>query len=177
MGWSDYRIDLGCLVAGEAARTDVQAPGGERLVEEGEVMDATRVAAVRDACGGYFLAPAAWTNVDREDTEAVVAQFGRRPEAKGGPQRVHARSSLCVTAQITFGDTDDRRTVRVTACDISRGGFGFVLDGFVHPGTRVEGEIGPARHGVRAIVRSCTHLQGMRHRVGVEFIRSQSEAA
>ncbi len=57
-------------------------------------------------------------------------------------------------------------------CDLSAQGFSFLYDGFVYPGTIVytRFESLPGRPLMKGIVRHCTHVDGRRHRVGVEFV-------
>jgi len=69
------------------------------------------------------------------------------------------------------------RTIEVTTNDISAGGFSFVYHQFIHFGTKVRAhfESVPGRPNLDGVVRSCAHLGGMNHRVGVQFTSSQKD--
>lgn len=104
---------------------------------------------------------------------------GRRP----GPIRRRARYRCRVRVELTLiepsGVFESRRTATVTTCDVSVDGFSFLWDGFVHPGTAVQARFGslPNHPVLTAVVRYCTHVEGRRHRVGVEFVARTTDAA
>ncbi len=81
--------------------------------------------------------------------------------------------------EITDADGSSRRTMSVRTLNLSSGGFAFLMRQFVHPGSRVLAEFKalPGKPVVEAIVRSCTPLGGMEHRVGVQFIGEPARPA
>lgn len=62
--------------------------------------------------------------------------------------------------------------------DIGRGGFAFIHTQLVHPGTKVRAKLTLLPHQPTVVgeVRNCTHLEGQKHRVGVEFAEKLEDA-
>ncbi len=68
-----------------------------------------------------------------------------------------------------------RNEIRVETCDLSRGGFSFFYPQYVPPGTWIECEVELKGQTVMIVgqVRDCYHVDGVRHRVGVQFSKIQ----
>ena len=116
--------------------------------------------------------------------EELVHMLRRRGEGRRpGPIRRRARYRCRVRVELTLiersGVLDSRRTATVITCDVSVDGFSFLWDGFVHPGSTVQArfESLPNHPVLTAVVRYCTHVEGRRHRVGVEFVARTTDAA
>lgn len=99
-----------------------------------------------------------------------------------GPVRRRARYRCRVRVEVTLIEQtsvgSSSRAATVTTGDVSVDGFSFLWDGFVHPGTAVQARFGslPDHPVLTAVVRSCTHVEGRRHRVGVEFVARTTDA-
>ena len=63
------------------------------------------------------------------------------------------------------------RTIRVATNNVSSGGFAFIFDANIEPGevVRAQFETLPGKPCITGVVRSCVHLCGTQHRIGVEF--------
>ena len=63
------------------------------------------------------------------------------------------------------------RTIRAATNNVSSGGYAFIFDSFVEPGStvRAQFETLPGKPCITGVVRSCVHLCGTQHRIGVEF--------
>jgi hypothetical protein len=63
------------------------------------------------------------------------------------------------------------RTIRVATNNVSAGGFAFIFDANVEPGATVRAQFDslPGKPCITGTVRSCVHLCGTQHRIGVEF--------
>jgi hypothetical protein len=63
------------------------------------------------------------------------------------------------------------RTIRVATNNVSSGGYAFIFDAYVEPGASVRAQFEslPGKPCVTGEVRSCVHLCGTQHRIGVEF--------
>lgn len=116
-------------------------------------------------------------NTWRPSPEELVHTLRRRAEGRRpGPLRRRARYRCRVRVAVTFVELglEGRRTREavVTTCDVSVNGFSFMWDGYIHPGSAVQARFKslPNRPLLTAKVRCCTHVEGCRHRVGVEFV-------
>lgn len=100
--------------------------------------------------------------------------------ATGAELRQQARHvwNTVLRLEITDADGSRRREVDVRTLNLSAGGFAFLMRQFVHPGSRVLAEFKAlaGKPVVEAVVRSCTPLGGMEHRVGVQFIGDATQA-
>ena len=69
------------------------------------------------------------------------------------------------------------RTLSAMTIDLSAGGMAFESESYVHPGTTLVARFEKLANqpSVRGVVRSCIHLGGRRHRIGVEFIFTQEQ--
>jgi len=99
--------------------------------------------------------------------------FRRAEEPHDVPdERSSERHAWVTDLTITISDTSKiPRSLIVTSREISRGGFSFMFRQFIAPGTRVGVRINklPARGVLHGVVRSCVHVGGIHHRIGVQF--------
>lgn len=103
----------------------------------------------------------------------------QRRSGKAQRLRTHPRYHWHSRVPIVLEDPSpnglrSRRAALVHTVDLSTNGFAFEFDQYVHPGTIIYAAFhvlkrNPQRRGV---VRSCVHVNGIRHRVGVEFRNS-----
>jgi hypothetical protein len=121
---------------------------------------------------------AAAGSIDRLRVDKVVGDvFGRL--GHGSPVRCQRREArklwrtdIKVEIEPPDGAMAPRRHVEVQTMDISRNGCSFLFRQFVAVGSRVHMilEMLPAKPTLVGEVRNCRLLEGMMHRVGVEFI-------
>lgn len=106
---------------------------------------------------------------------SLVSQARPRP-ATAKERRQHQRVELAPgtswTVGIVLADSSIRQ-LKVSAVDVSRGGAGFLADGFVHIGTRCAVALRD-RAGKPFVkqgeVARCEHHAGMTHLIGVRFL-------
>lgn len=106
--------------------------------------------------------------------EALYLRHGRedpvRDERRQPRMPWQARLTLWVKDRRDSWDTP--RVLTVITCDISRGGFSFLYDQFLHTETVACTQFDslPGRPIVTGVVANCVHLGGRQHRVGVRFV-------
>ena len=63
------------------------------------------------------------------------------------------------------------RTIRAATSNISAGGFAFIFDTLISPGATVRAQFDslPGKPQIAGLVRSCVHICGTQHRIGVEY--------
>ena len=63
------------------------------------------------------------------------------------------------------------RTIRVATNNVSAGGYAFIFDANVPAGATVRAQFEslPGKPCISGVVRSCVHLCGTQHRIGIEF--------
>ena len=117
-----------------------------------------------------------------EAAQSVVEQTrrqedkGQSPAEKGQGtrnQRTAERQPFVTQLTILITDPNGKpRTLNVASHDISTGGFSFIHKQFVYQNTRVQVhfESLPGNPTLEGVVRSCIHVGGMHHRVGVQFV-------
>jgi hypothetical protein len=120
------------------------------------------------------------TRADAADVvDALAYQQGdARRKLKG---RRHVRRSWVTTIDIQIEERSTvgshTRELRVTTCDVSRGGFSFTHGHLIHPGSRVRVRFDclPGAPVLTGTVRHCRHVRGTEHHVGVEFDQCRAE--
>lgn len=189
------RIEPEELPLGEPLRGALRDRVGHVLVPQGRIFTAATLTALRQRAqlgvyigGDWFRsdAPSASPTpvapcLDRPPEElndpAVVAATLRalRGEHASLAPRRHRRHTWKVKLrleleEITVGGRR-KRALTVTSSDISVQGFSFHHRNFIHPGTLVRARVEslPDRPVLAGVVRNCVHLEGSRHRIGVEF--------
>lgn len=105
----------------------------------------------------------------------VYSALQAQHKAEGGnSRRKHERHSWSVPLRITVTspETNHERTLNVVSHDISKGGFSFVADHYIHPESQVTTTFNslPNKPVIAGTVRSCFLADGMSHRVGVQFV-------
>jgi hypothetical protein len=94
-------------------------------------------------------------------------------------QRRHPRNEWIARLTIWVKDCHDTwdtpRELKVMTRDLSRGGFSFIYDQFLHEGTVIRTQFDPLpdRPILIGVVANCRHLNGRQHRVGVQFVESE----
>jgi hypothetical protein len=120
------------------------------------------------------------TSVDSAPSTAsvdeVLAQLYERHGRKGGlpNERSSERFAWVTSLVLVIIDPQGKpRTLEVVTHDISSGGFSFVYRQFLHAGSKVVAEftVLPNRPRLEGVVRNCSHVGGINHRIGVQFIR------
>jgi len=132
-------------------------------------------------CPAKSGSPSSWTPTASE----LIEVLRRRHESRQDAPRVRRhqrqvwRARLSLTMLAGGALELQGRPVKVSTCDLSAQGFSFLYDAFVYPGTIVytRFESLPGRPLMKGIVRHCTHVEGRRHRVGVEFVPLDADAA
>ncbi|MGI9014127.1 MAG: PilZ domain-containing protein [Phycisphaerales bacterium] len=104
----------------------------------------------------------------------LLEQIHRRAGSRGHGgtcERKHERKAWAVPLEIAVIESGIERRLKVITHDVSLGGFAFVADSYIHIGVVVAACFTDLRDKptMSGIVRSCEHLQGVKHRVGVEF--------
>lgn len=184
MRGTKHTVSVMALVEGEAALSDVFTSGGRKVLAAGATLDKDAIAWVRRLCGKSFVAPVPWpmptpkTKAPPAKTDAAFDSIRKGYAKREGGDRQHDRSPWCASARVTLREPGAGvRTLTVTTCDVSRGGFAFLAEAFVHVGTEVEAVLENRPETVlRGVVRSCAHVEGVRHRVGVQFSEKRAAA-
>lgn len=106
-----------------------------------------------------------------------VLDLRRNPAARQGKRlRRHERREWQVPLVLLVEESScgeaARVEIRVTTRDISAGGFGFVCQRYLHPGTVLHARLAmlAGQPIMKAVVRNCVHVSGRAHRVGAEFV-------
>ena len=184
-GSKTRRMSIAELSKGKPLPSNIYDDDGNCVVKAGQVVDSELLEMLARRLGSYI-------NVGSDDSSDADAPTGCRRGSdvydellakydNNGKRedRQHARHSWCVPLSVQVKDpgTGATRTLDVTSHDISKGGFSFVTTNFIHVGSRISTtfESLPAKPLVRGIVRSCRHVDGTRHRIGVQFFERQSE--
>ena len=156
---------------------------GRLLVAKGCMLDYETLEKLMIVNGGAreFVLGHDWPQPEENkeaDTDELIQELEGRlePVEDQHEKRTHERHKWQVVLTIDLEErTDDslaRRRIKATTVDISRGGFGFVFESFVHPGATVITTFKTVKGSpmVRGIVRHCICLGGRKHRVGVQFV-------
>ena len=114
----------------------------------------------------------------RQIFEELHKRFGR-----GGPVPNERQAErLPWVTDLTLRVEDPGRTARelkVASHDISRGGFSFVYQQFLHCGTKIRTYFDalPNRPTIQGVVQYCVDIGDGRHRIGVVFVQDSSPKA
>ena len=158
------------LPVGKIVVDEIRDAGGGVLVDSGVVLDGTMITLLPNVV--YFS-----ERDNKQSAEDVVDEVFRRL-GRGAPvanQRRHQRRSwsatITVTIEQTCNESVSRRAEQVKTHDISRNGFSFIYRQYIPVGAKVNAEFVmlPDQPVLKATVRSCTHIGGRDHRIGVEF--------
>ena len=181
--WTDSlrRVSIHDLNVGIPLPADLRDHAGNVLVRQGQVLDQNQL---RQLGRRVLYVGPDWPSesADRqpeEDTPEEVIQAladQRGQEITTQERRKQARHDWDVKLSLEIEEEDQwqavsRRTIEVITKDLSTGGFAFIHSQFIHPGSRVRArfDVLPHRPILSGVVRSCVKIEGVRHRVGVEF--------
>ncbi len=181
------QIDPDELVVGKPLPGHIRDAAGRVLIRKGQVVTAEHLQQLAERGSRGLYGGSDWepdppaagegtpvTLTAEELMEALKRKHGLRADEHRGrrhPRHVW-RCQLRVVVQECSDGLVQRREVVVETCDVSSSGFAFVSRQFVHVGTIVYPHFDclPNRPLMKGIVRYCHHLEGQRHRVGVEFM-------
>ncbi len=181
-------------VPGEMLRVGKPVPGtifderGHVLLRAGTPLSAAQLKALK--CRGLtrlFVGPD-WPDAEGRSTiesarslEAILdrAAAAKKKRYCRRHERRACRMPITVELEESHPIGSMARTMNVTTIDLSAGGMAFESEGYIHPGTGLISTFDKlaGRPRIRGVVRSCTHVGGRVHRIGVEFIflRSSTE--
>lgn len=115
------------------------------------------------------------TGASRAAQELIAVLRRRVPRASNGTGRRYRRhpwrAQLSLLVQEPATGWQPPRSLVVSTCDLSRGGFGFLTADYIPPGTIILARFEnlPGHPCVQTCVRHCSALAARLHRVGVEF--------
>ena len=129
-----------------------------------------------------IIAPAVppWAAGGLADEQQIALEQLRKEIAKSSGhrnKRTAERQPWVTQLNLLIADPLGKaRALNVSSHDISTGGFSFIYKQFVHINTkvRVQFESLAGRPTLNGVVRSCIHVGGMHHRVGVQFATPSS---
>ena len=173
------------LVAGRKLPGPIHDRTGLVVAQKGELLTPQRLGELRAVVGGLFVDPE-WDAAQRAQEAAhegiapdeLLEALKRRQRPRGAepPGRRNARFEWCVQTQVVLREIEqghrECRAIQVETCDVSSGGFGFLCQQFVNPGTVVYVRFKKLPHEpvMKGVVRHCILIEGRRHRVGVQFL-------
>ena len=180
------RIRVSELNTGEVLPGHVRDSAGRILIRAGQIMTAEHLDTLRERTAGIIYVGLDWPREpvasERNDVtpEEVLDALRQRRSTKGSKKiRKHERHAWCVSLTLELQESHmegvRRRQVAVTTHDISAGGFAFIFNQFIHPGTTIRAhfEALPNKPQLSGVVCNCVHLSGNQHRVGVQITRSE----
>ena len=175
-------IDISRLEIGAMLESDLFDAVGRTVVRGGQTLDRALLDRVRRICGyTVYVHPSfasqftggAGTSSPQEILDALEAQHGGTISHE---RREHERFTWCVPLELEIeessGNCVTQRSLDVVTYDISRGGFAFLVRGYIHSGSLIRASF-PSLEGsprVDGIVRNCRYFGDNQHRVGVEFV-------
>ena len=110
---------------------------------------------------------------DATSIEILAAIEKHQAARKGAEARKQPRQFVCIAAVLEIQDSPGGpvRFASVATNNFSEGGFGFILDAHLRPGTmvRTRFETLQGKPTISGVVRSSVRICGTQHRIGVEF--------
>ena len=109
--------------------------------------------------------------------QQLGSKFGQKDEQHD--QRQSERHPWTVHLTVIIEDPAGKpRTLEIVTHDISAGGFSFIYRQFMHLGTKVRVQVVSleGRPTLDGVIRNCTYLGGMNHRIGVQFVTAKEGA-
>ena len=178
-------IHISALMVGEPLPGSLYDERGRLLVTKGRTIDERmlhQLTLLNDGVRDFTLGQD-WPRHRPDAPEADPVEVLHQLEDQLGPadveneKRAHTRHEwrmmLGIDLREQVGNMSFRRQIRASTTDISQGGFGFVFENYMYPGTVVmtcfESLAGTPI--LRGVVRYCEWVSGMQHRVGVQFGR------
>lgn len=106
--------------------------------------------------------------------EAILLAIQKSSRSRNPAEHRQAtRYHYCVPMTLYIDDPRARgtRIVRAASSNISSGGFAFIFDAALSPGSTVRAQFDslPGKPQIAGLVRSCIHICGTQHRIGVEY--------
>lgn len=180
------RLNRDELTVGRVLPGAIRDRAGRVLVRCGEKLSAEVLGRLEERCALAVYAGADWSESQKraqpaqasQNASEIVDALRRRRRSPGteGHTRRQQRHRWRVRLRMTIQECSEGliqyRHIEVETSDLSPGGFAFICQQFLHVGTVVYPRFVslPNRPVVKGIVRNCAHLDGRRHRVGVEFL-------
>jgi hypothetical protein len=116
--------------------------------------------------------PASGVNADAI-LRAIQSSSRNRGNVGGSEHRQATRYHYCVPMTLHIDDPRKAgtRVIRAASSNISTGGFAFIFDAAISPGSTVRAQFDslPGKPQIAGLVRSCLHICGTQHRIGVEY--------
>lgn len=116
--------------------------------------------------------PATSVNADAI-LRAIQSSSRNRNNVGGSEHRQATRYHYCVPMTLHIDDPRKAgtRVIRAASSNISTGGFAFIFDAAISPGSTVRAQFDslPGKPQIAGLVRSCLHICGTQHRIGVEY--------
>ncbi len=118
--------------------------------------------------------PGAPINASQAVAEAILLAIQKSSRSRNPAEHRQAtRYHYCVPMTLYIDDPRARgtRIVRAASSNISSGGFAFIFDAALSPGSTVRAQFDslPGKPQIAGLVRSCVHICGTQHRIGVEY--------
>ncbi len=104
---------------------------------------------------------------------ALIEVLRRQPPPRGGSRLRQHERIRCAVPSTVFIDTPGTTAppLKVITDDVSAGGFAFVCERHLAIGTPIRIQFGALESPpLQAVVRHCTSIDGVRHRVGARLI-------
>jgi hypothetical protein len=107
--------------------------------------------------------------------EGILKAIQTGSRRNGGPSEVReaTRFHYCVPMTLHIDDPKraGTRVIRAATSNVSTGGFAFIFDAAVSPGSTVRAQFDslPGKPEIAGVVRSCVYICGTQHRIGVEY--------
>lgn len=130
------------------------------------------VAANSSKSGGAGDAPS--VSPSQSVADAILSAIQKSSRTRNPAEHRQAtRYHYCVPMTLYIDDPRARgtRIVRAASSNISNGGFAFIFDAALSPGSTVRAQFDslPGKPQIAGLVRSCVHICGTQHRIGVEY--------
>ena len=134
---------------------------------------APRVAAASEG-DATFLVKGSPNPSTADLAEAILRAIQNAARARGPSEnRESTRYHYCVPLTLHIDDPrkPGTRVIRAASSNLSIGGFAFIFDAAISNGSTVRAQFDslPGKPQIGGLVRSCVHICGTQHRIGVEY--------
>ena len=173
------KIDLRSIPPGSPLPARLYDKNGRVLAPAGAVLSTQQIEVLTSGAGEVFVG-SEWPQKDDGVASPLTTQPGAGAdgvdqvidELRGSKRHAYS-AKLSVEIDERGDKSGARRQTVVTTRNISSGGFAFECDGFVHEGAEIIAtfEHLPGKPRIAGVVKSCAHVEGRRHRIGVQFLR------
>ncbi|HVP72128.1 MAG TPA: PilZ domain-containing protein [Phycisphaerales bacterium] len=135
---------------------------------------APRAAATGSEGDSTFLVKGSPNPSTADLAEAILRAIQNAARARGASEnRESTRYHHCVPLTLHIDDPrkPGTRVIRAASSNLSIGGFAFIFDAAISTGSTVRAQFDslPGKPQIGGVVRSCVHICGTQHRVGVEY--------